>query len=410
MISIDEALQLVLASAKAKNPVRTAVRDSVGLVLAENVASDVDSPPHDKAMVDGYAVVKADLAGATVELVVIEEVTAGAVPTKKVAPGLATRIMTGAPVPDGAEAVVMIEQTEQLAGNNDGPARVRINDTQVAESGNIMRRATSLAVGGQVLASGTEIRPIEVGVLSEVGRVEVDVFPRPTLAVLSTGNELVSPDVRPAAGQIRNSNSPMLSAQADRAGAGATDLGIARDVEEEIETLVRRGLEHDVLVLSGGVSAGVLDLVPAVLQKLRVEQVFHKVHLKPGKPLWFGVHEGANRRCLVFGLPGNPVSSLVCFELFVRPAIGKIAGNPRRHLPRRCANLVQEFVQRGDRPTYFPAALHDVPGNNGLPRVEILNWRGSADLSTLAQANCLVEFAPGQNTYAAGDRVNALML
>ena len=166
-----------------------------------------------------------------------------------------------------------------------------------------------------------QIRPIEVGVLAEVGKTHIAVRRRPRVAVMTSGNELVTADKTPAAGQIRNSNNPMVTALAQRAGADATDLGIARDERDAIRALVDRGLQSDILVLSGGVSAGVLDLVPSVLAEAGVVEVFHKVNLKPGKPLWFGVRGDT----LVFGMPGNPVASLVCFELFVRPAIARNA-------------------------------------------------------------------------------------
>ena len=406
MISVDQALEHVLSHAHSNATRRVSVLEAVGAILAEEVISDIDSPPHDKAMMDGYAISADDLADpsqrddASIELEVIEEVTAGAVPTKKLASGQATRIMTGAPVPEGVGAVVMIEQTEQIQ-----PSRVRIQNVALPAGTNIMPRATSLAVGQTVIAPGTPIRPIEVGVLSEVGRTEVEIFAPPTVAVMTSGNELVTPDVKPGPGQIRNSNNPMLVALAQRAGATVTDLGIARDEETAIRALVEEGLTHDVLILSGGVSAGVLDLVPKVLQDAGVEQVFHKVHLKPGKPVWFGVRENeSDQRTLVFGLPGNPVSSLVCFELFVRAAIAKLRGQPNVTLPCVRAALSQQHQQRGDRPVYFPGVFTETPGE--LPSVAPLPWQGSADLTTLAKANCLLYFPAGEKVYEAGEIVD----
>ncbi len=246
-----------------------------------------------------------------------EEVTAGQVPQAPLQPGLATRIMTGAPVPAEAEAVVMVEQT-QTSSDADGIEWVEIAEVRLPESGNIMLQGTSLRAGEVILSAGRTIRPLEIGLLAEVGRHQVQVSLVPSVAILSTGNELVDVDQSPQAGQIRNSNGPLLNALVQRAGAKPVPLGIGRDDLDDLRQLVAQGLQEDVLVLSGGVSAGVLDLVPQVLQELGVEQVFHKVDLKPGKPLWFGVN--ADTQTLVFGLPGNPVSSLVCCELFVRPA------------------------------------------------------------------------------------------
>lgn len=429
MFTVDEALQLVLTHTTRKPGARVPVAEAVGLVIAEDVASDVDSPPHDKSMVDGYAVVANDLASGAAELTVLEEVTAGAVPTLRVTPGACTRIMTGAPIPDGADAVVMIERSESL--NSDGlenrptrrpPAppggKVRLTDT-VRPGQNIIRRGDSLRSGEVVLKAGHEIRPAEVGLLCEVGRTHVEVFSPVSLAILATGNELVDASARPGPGQIRNSNGPMLAAAVRRAGATPIELGVARDEPESLRQLIRQGLAADILVLSGGVSAGVLDLVPSVLKDLGVEQVFHKIRLKPGKPLWFGVAKKTSPRTpsesrtlnpepLVFGVPGNPVSSLVCFELFVRPAIEKLMGGkdpePLRVLPARLAN---EFNHRGDRPTYFPAVVRR-EGRELL--ADLVRWRGSADIRGLTLANALAIFAAGDRLWPAGEPIDVLLL
>jgi molybdopterin molybdotransferase len=261
-----------------------------------------------------------------------------------------------------------------------------------------------------------------------VGRSGVAVFPRPRVALLSTGNELVEPHQRPGAGQIRNSNGPMLAAAVRRTGGVPAELGIARDEPADLREKIEQGLAADMLVLSGGVSAGVLDLVPAVLGDLGVEQVFHKVSLKPGKPLWFGVArskfnvQGSNFKVgdvepetlnakpetLVFGVPGNPVSSLVCFELFVRPAIAKLRGSdPDAGLRQLPARLTAEFVHRGDRPTYFPAVVRRV---GEALSVEPVRWRGSGDLRGITAANALAIFPAGDRTWQAGEQVDVLLL
>jgi molybdopterin molybdotransferase len=404
MLEVEQALLQVLERAAPKPPVRMNAADAMGLALAEDVASDIDSPPYDKALMDGYAVRAADLAGGEAELAVIEEVTAGAVPTRSVQEGEAVRIMTGAPIPEGADAVVMVEQSEMLEGE---PPRVRLRPPRVSPGKNILPQGRSMRRGEVVLHAGTDVRPIEVGLLAEVGRTEVLTRPRPTVAVLSTGDELVSADHTPEPGQIRNSNGPMLCAFVRHAGGAAVDLGIARDREEELRAKVERGLDEDVLVLSGGVSMGVADLVPKVLREAGVEQVFHKVRLKPGKPLWFGAAARGERTTLVFGLPGNPVSSLVCFELFVRPAIAQLAGRDASRRPIRRVRLAGEFRQQGDRPVYHPAFLRDE--EHGAV-VELLNWQGSADLRTLADADCLVIFPAGEKHYSEGEQVAVHLL
>ncbi len=395
LITVERAIQAVEQHAAGLPPVRIAVEEALGLVLAEDIAADVDSPPHDKAMVDGYAVVAADLAADSARLSVLEEVIAGDLPSKNVSSGHATRIMTGAPVPDGADAVVMVERTEMISSHT-----VCIEKHPIASGDNIMPRATSMRRGQIVVTSGSLIRPIEVGVLSEVGRTDVLAVPRPTVAVLATGNELVPSGETPSAGQIRNSNGPMLLSAAARAGAATRDLGIATDDHQALSRLIAEGLECDILVLSGGVSAGLLDLVPAVLQELGAEQVFHKVRLKPGKPLWFGRRNAPHHTTLVFGLPGNPVSTLVCFELFTRRAITIMSGKDDKSATVSKASLAKPFDHHGDRPTFHPARI------TGDHTVEPLIWRGSADLSALTEANGLICFPAGDRTFNAGEVVD----
>jgi molybdopterin molybdotransferase len=273
-----------------------------------------------------------------------------------------------------------------------------------------MRPPVAAAVLGNVgltLEPGKLLRAIEVGLLAEVGIPRVAAIPRPKLLVMATGNELVDHWESPGPGQIRNSNSLLLAGLATAAGAFAGTYPIVRDDAASLREHIAIGLANHILVLSGGVSAGVLDLVPGVLAELGVEQVFHKVNLKPGKPLWFGVkRHPSGRQTLVFGLPGNPVSGLVCFELFVRPAIEKLSGREPRGLSRTTAALTQEHRQRGDRPTYWPADFKAGSGNN---RVTPLPWQGSGDLRTLADANCLAYFPAGDQTFAAGTPIEVLL-
>lgn len=411
MLTVPQALAAILDRVRTKPPVRAPLTGCLGLVLAEDVASDTDSPPYDKSMMDGYAVIAGDLAGGGATLVLLEEVTAGQVPTQFVRRGHCTRIMTGAPIPGGADAVVMVERTELKPGSktagNKGFDRVHFPGTEAKPNDNILRAGATLQRGETVLYSGHALRPMEIGLLAEIGRADVLAYPAASVAVLATGDELVPPGKPIKTGQIRNSNSPMLTALVTRTGAKGVDLGIARDTPKDLAAKIEQGLEHDVLVLSGGVSAGVLDLVPATLKKLGVEEVFHKVHLKPGKPLWFGVKETPAGPKLVFGLPGNPVSSLVCFELFVRPALAELAGSPRGGMPVRHLPLLREHTQRGDRPTYFPAAIR---GGPHAPTVEILHWLGSADLRALVDANCLAAFPAGTYTRAAGEKIEVYLL
>ena len=485
MLTVDDALARVLEATPRLPDQLVPVEQAAGRVLTESIASDIDSPPYDKSVVDGFALRAADVAAGIREFRVTGEVTAGDWPRMPVEPGAAIRIMTGAPMPEGADAVVMIEHTDvgmpaqpdkhsntadalrpadmasaaSAASGVDAPrpadgasaagaagaasaasgvnaadrwaprAVVRLDGRPVVAGQNRMRRAASLAFGSVVLEAGRLIRPIEVGLLSEVGCVEVRVVPRPRVAVLSTGNELVPPSIVPTRGQIRNSNGPMLAALAEQAGAMAVPLGIARDDRQSLRQRMLAGLEADVLVLSGGVSAGALDLVPSVLEELGVVPRFHQVRLRPGKPLWFGVRSVAGRSTLVFGLPGNPVSSLVCWNLFVRPALEQMQGRPADGLASARGWLESPRSYRGDRPTYWPAVLlprgndvvrqesgrsaTDVPaacGPDDRPRIRLLDWQGSADLRTLADANCLAFFPPGNREYTPDDPIDVRLL
>ena len=404
MLSVNEAQELIAAEVRGGCPRKVcslALGESLGQTLAEDIVSDIDSPPHDKSIVDGYAVAAEALAEGAV-LTVLEEVTAGAVPSREVTPGAATRIMTGAPLPAGATAVVMVEKTELISGETD---RVRLLESPRSGQ-NIVRQGTSLQRGETVLRAGVRLNPARIGLLAEVGRSEVKVVAPPTIALLTTGNEIVPVDSVPGPGQIRNSNGPMLAAMVKQLGANALALGVARDEHDDLAALIRRGLEADFLVLSGGVSAGVLDLVPGVLAELGVRQVFHKVNLKPGKPIWFGVFPKKHKaNTFVFGLPGNPVSSYVCFELFVRYALNLLAGDFRSE--HRLARLAQAHLHRGGRPTYWPATLKE----NGIDLVVmLLSSKGSGDLKTLADANCLAFFLGEERLFVAGEEVTVHLI
>jgi molybdopterin molybdotransferase len=403
MLTVDEALGLVLENVRPVTTREVALAEALGCLLAEAATSDVDSPPHDKSIVDGYAIRSADLSDGTAELRVIEEVTAGRVPEHSVGPGSATRIMTGAPIPAGADMVVMVEKTRQLS-----PDTVRIEGAKPVAGANIARRGISMRCGDKVLAAGRGVlTPAEIGLLAEVGRARVAVVPRPHVAVLATGDELVPADAVPQNGQIRNSNGPMLSAFVTRSGGSAHDLGIARDDRDDLRRKIADGLTFDALVLSGGVSAGVLDLVPGILAELGVVEVFHKVSLKPGKPIWFGTYtDGHGVVKPVFGLPGNPVSSLVCFELFVRPAISRLRGvdwgiQPVEYLEQ----ITEPFTHRGDRPTFWPGVRRGFDHERGVGLVSPCKWQGSGDLRGIIAADCFICFPAGDKHYSAGDEV-----
>lgn len=396
MLAVAEAQQLVIDHAGRQLVAAVPLEEAQGLVLAEPVVSDVDSPPFTKALMDGYAIRSADLRDGTADLEVVGELTAGNVAAAPLAPGTALRIMTGAPLPNAADAVVMVERSQIL-----GERRVRLDDPQFRPGQNVMSRGREFAAGETVLSAGHLLGAAEAGLLASVGCVRPKVYRQLNLAVLSTGDELVSPERTPTAAQIRNSNAATLLALARQANVSAASLGIARDQRGELARKVAEGLRFDVLLLSGGVSAGTLDLVPSVLEEHGVKSVFHKVDFKPGKPIWFGTHKNG----LVFGLPGNPVSVLACFVLFVQTALRARMGwgNP---LPIEFpAELSQDIGRPIERLTYHPARVSC--GERWL-QVEPLAWFGSPDLRALANANALLVLPPTPEPYQQGTWLKAI--
>ncbi|WP_435009991.1 molybdopterin molybdotransferase MoeA [Tundrisphaera lichenicola] len=415
MLSVDEATEAILRHCVPPRARSTPLIDAVGLTLAEEIAADIDLPPFDKALMDGYAVRSADLSSdGERALLVVEEITAGRTPSRTLGQGEASRIMTGAPLPSGADAVVMIE-------------RSRMEGDHVIVSGPIasgqfrLPQGREMKAGEVLLPRGITIDPAKVGLIASAGRAEVLAIPQPSIAILPTGDELVSASERPGPGQIRNSNGVMLASLARAWGfRHAFESPVAPDDPARLRDALGRELWMkedrtrsaesmpglvDVLIVSGGVSAGTKDLVPATLLDLGVEPIFHKVNVKPGKPLWFGIGppRGYKQPTLVFGLPGNPVSGVVGFLLFVRPALDALAG--RKPSPPRqiSAKLDGPFSHRGDRPTYHPARLVE---GRAIP----LDWAGSADLRTVALADGFAVFAAGDREYLGGEDISFLPL
>ena len=403
MLTVADALKCVLDQVRPLSPVAARLdRAALGLTLAEDVVSDLDMPPFAKALMDGYAVRSEDVAGGSGQLMVVEEITAGRTPTRALGQGEAARIMTGAPLPECSDAVVMIERTRPAQNG-----RVDIEDAALKPGLNIMPRGQEMRRGETVLTTGTRLRPQEFGLLATLGRATVPVHPAPQVAILSTGDEIVEPSAKPGPGQIRNSNGPMLVAQVARAGGTPRYIGIATDHGESLRPLIAEGLRHDVLVLAGGVSAGKLDLVPQALAEVGVRPLFHKVAMKPGKPLLFGVQprpELGGPPRLVFGLPGNPVSAMVCFELFVRPALRALMALPPGPQYVQAA-LAEDFAYRSDRPTYHPARLE--MSESGWS-VRPVCWFGSPDLRGVAGGNAFVVFPEGDHQHRAGQRFPVL--
>jgi molybdopterin molybdotransferase len=401
MLSVDAALGLICESVTPREAIECALVEAQGLVTAAAVVSAVDSPPFDKSMMDGYAVRAADVREGA-ELPVVAEVTAGRVFEGPLAAGTAVRIMTGAPIPNGADAIVRVEETTSL---NNGD-RVRLNLASCRVGRDIVPRGQSMRAGDAVIPAGRVLRVPEIALLAEMGHARVQVRPRPTVAIIATGDELVPIEAMPGPAQIRNTNEPMLAAQVRACGAEPRPLGIARDEASDLQRLIQKGLEADLLCLSGGVSAGKLDLVPAALAACGVEQVFHKLAMKPGKPLWFGrlpgERAGDGRARWIFGLPGNPVSSMVCFDLFVRTALRRLQGiEPATPVPIP-ARIGTNLAFKDDRPTWLPVRVEWSPQG---PLVHPVGWRGSSDLRATVEAQGTAHFPAGEREYRVGDAI-----
>ncbi|MEM8947261.1 MAG: gephyrin-like molybdotransferase Glp [Planctomycetota bacterium] len=406
MISVDQALEYVKNGALPLHSRRLSLSEVLRLRLRESIVSPIDSPPFDKVLLDGYAVIASDQ---STERTVLEQVTAGAVPHHAVEPGTTINVMTGAPLPDGANAIIKVEDIVGEVETKDATT-IEVPKSGVAAGTGILERGAAFHVGQEVLEFGRCLSPIDIALLAEVGRAEVTVTPRPRVAVLATGNELVECGQPVEPGHICNSNGPMLMAMLRACRAEPVDLGISRDEPVELMKLMEQGLQADILLVTGGVSAGVMDLVPGVLQGLGVKEVFHKVRMKPGKPLWFGEYEHQDRRTLVYGMPGNPVSTLVSFELFVKPALQVLAGDDFHPPQSQPAVLTNAIGHHGKRPTYYPSRLSFGERASGRPTVETLPWRGSADLAALTAANALTLLPSGDYQYDAGTEVEVIPL
>lgn len=415
MIDVAEAVRLIEQTAVPLPPRRVRLETATGGLLAGDVVADIDSPPWDKAMMDGFAVSAADFAAAEstteiVDLEVVADLAAGDAASLTIRPGSCARIMTGAPVPAGTDAVVPIERAVDGSASVHAGGRVRLCEPRFRSGQHIGRRGGSFRAGETVLVSGSRLGPAQIGLAAEAGASHVQLLAPPRVAIIATGSELVPADTFPAHGQIRNSNGPMLAAAVAAAAAEPIGLGIAGDKPEPLRAAIAQGLAADVLLLSGGVSAGDYDLVPDTLAAAGVDQVFHKVRLKPGKPVWFGVLRRAQAApTLVFGLPGNPVSTLVCFELFVRPALAIAAGLPRDrwHRPRLTAALTGKAKGNPDRPVYHPCTI---AGTAEPPLATPLPWGGSADLLGLSRANGLMLLPAGCGQLESGSEVEVIRL
>ena len=397
MLSFEQAREKIIAAIRAmRGPLTTETIEltrSCGRVLAQPITADRDYPPFDRSIRDGFAVRAEDaVPGATLRC--IGEIKAGSGFDGVVGPGECAQIMTGAAVPAGADAVVMIEHV-----SIDGE---RIMLSRPATRGqSIVARGKEARAGQRLLAPGTRLGYAEMALAGQVGRYKVNVYTRPRAAILSTGDEVVDVSATPGPLQVRNGNSIALQTLAELTGAESESLGNAPDEKKELRRRIERGLEANLLIISGGVSMGKYDLVEIVLGELGTQFVFDSVAIRPGRPAVFGICRGKP----VFGLPGNPVSTMVTFELFVVPAIDILSGAEPRPLPIFRARLAHALNERSELTHFLPARVHSVRGE---PEVSALPWQGSGDVVAMAESNAFLVVSPEKLQWEAGEMAMVL--
>ena len=395
-MSADDALARILSGVPALPAVSVPLLDALGLVLAEDVSADRDVPPFRNSAMDGYAVRADDVARAPAQLRVVGEIAAGGFPDRAIGRGEAMRIMTGAPMPDGADTVVRVEDTDNRSDV--------VTITAATPKGLSVRQAgEDLRKGETILTSGTVVRAAEIGLLASVGKAMVRVFKRARVAVLSTGDEIVDVDAPIARGQIRDANRYSLASAIRAAGAEPWVRGIVRDTPDALRAALREAMSADVIVTSGGVSVGDHDHLKPVLSELGSID-FWAIAIRPGRPLAFGELRDGERRVPIFGLPGNTVSSLLTFELFVRPALLRMQGRRNVTRPRARARLL-EPVDKIKSLRFFARGIYDADAGT----VTTTGPQGSGILRSMSLANCLIDLAEGRDRYEAGETVDLIL-
>jgi molybdopterin molybdotransferase len=416
VLSFEEARHVVEAHAARLRPRGKELADlldAAGQVLAEPVVADRNFPPFPRATRDGYALRADDLAKLPATLKVVGEIKAGAAPESLVnlEPGQAAAIMTGAPAPSGADAIVMVEHTSRQ--------RSQVEITKAVSAGdNIVPVGAEAKRGERLLSPGARLDHAAIAVAASVGRSHLLVYSKPQIAVLSTGDEVVDIDVPPGPNQIRNSNSYSLAAQIKAAGGDPVLLPVAPDEPTRLRELIADGFESDLLLLAGGVSMGKYDLVEQVLAEFQAEFFFTGAQIQPGRPIVFGrIPDGAatpargtpvqsENHKYFFGLPGNPVSTMVTFELFVRPVLDALSGLPPQNLIFLHAKLKSEIKTKTGLKRFLPAILS---GEFEHAEVELARWQGSGDIAATARANCYMVIPPDREKITAGEWVPVLM-
>ncbi len=396
-LAVTAAQQCVLESIKLLGVENVRLEQSLGRVLAEDIRANRDQPPYDVSAMDGFALRSVDVANAPAILTIIEYIKAGDMPRKPAQAGQCARIMTGAPVPQGADTVIRVEDTQAVSDT-----QVQIN-VAVKANNDIRPRGEGMQNGAVVLASGTEITPGAVGMLAMVKRADVRVYRLPTVAILSTGDELEGLHDPFDANKIPDANSYALMAQVQALGIQPELLGIARDDPDHLKAMLQRGLQYDVLLVSGGTSVGVHDYVRPTLEALGVQMKFWRVSMKPGHPMAFGMAPVTR----VFGLPGNPVSSMVCFEEFVLPALRRMTGHTRIYRRTIAARLTHDVKHKHDRTEFVRVMLGREEGGYAATST---GAQGSGILASMSRAEGLMVVPAQSRGMTAGDKVTVQLL
>jgi molybdopterin molybdotransferase len=387
MISFEKAYDTVMTSAFSTGIESIPFTSSFGRILAQDIRSDMDMPPFNKSTVDGFACRRADL---EMELEIIETIAAGKYPERKVSAGECSRIMTGAPVPEGADTVIMVEDSLILPSG-----KVRFSGRYIKP--NISVKGEDIKNGEVVLKRGKLITPQDIAVIASVGSVSLSVSKFPVIGVISSGDELVEPDEKPDVSQIRNSNAYQLLAQIQRAGGNGTNYGIARDDKDATFEIVEKAVsECDIVLITGGVSMGDFDFIPSVIEKAGVKILFSRVNVQPGKPTTFGIHP----KSLVFGLPGNPVSSFIQFELLVRPLIFRMMGNEWKPVYTELPMKESYKRRSSDRMGLVPVII------TGERLVLPVEYHGSAHITSMSVADGIITIPEGKSIINKGDIVS----
>lgn len=401
LIPVEEAIRIILNEIHELGGERVSLDNALNRVLYEDIVSARDIPFTDNSAMDGFAVISDDLKGVDEKnpevLKIVEELPAGKVPTKKINPGECAKIMTGGIMPEGADAVVMVEDTEES-----GADKVKVK-ASIEKGENVRFKGEDIKAGSVILRKGTKLRAQEIGLLAAIGKSTVTVYQRPVVGILSTGSEIISIDETPAPGKVVDSNSYTISSAVKNAGAIALPLGIASDSEEEIKDKILNNRAVNIFITSGGVSVGEFDLVKKLFNELNCNMKFWKAAIKPGKPFAFGLLNGIP----LFGLPGNPVSSFVAFEVFVRPAILKMMGI-KKIFQRRFKSIMTENFENKPGRTHFVRGIFEWDGEQ--LKVKPSGAQGSAMLSTLVSANCLIVIPADKGNIKKGEIVEIIPL